>query len=68
MGVSEHAICLAMSTAWTGDHRGSTEVSQNTLEVCNKCIAARILYSQKWKDEEFPTKEEWISKVMDYVE
>ena len=30
--------------------------------------AARTIYAQKWKQEEVPTKEEWLMKMMDYAE
>ena len=29
--------------------------------------AARLLLAQKWKEEEVRTKEEWITKMIDYA-
>ena len=30
--------------------------------------AAMILYTQRWKQEETPSKEEWLQKMMEFAE
>ena len=45
-------------------------------EIPKKCkkvymyaiTAARILYAQRWKQEETPSKEEWLQKMMEFAE